>query len=312
MRRLAWIEITRAPDGESGGGDSNSGGSSGGTADAAGGGGGADNAAPAAFDWAGTLGARHADFADTLTAKGWKNPSDVLTAYRQLEQDSATRVAIPGDGATDEDRAAFWKALGRPDTAEGYGLARPENMPEAEWDNDRMGRFAEAAHALGMPAAHVKGVIDWLAQDTAQEIAAYEASLPKMREAHEAGLRDAMRKEFGAQAPAAEERARRVFQTYVGDDPEAQAAIDLLSAKAGNLAVLKIFAKIGEDVGEARLRGGGGAGAGTGEDAKAALTKLKADPEFQAAFSNSSHPQHKEMVAKHNELAGLAARARTA
>lgn len=308
MRRLAWIEIARAPEGDTGGADSNSAdrsggnGGSGGGGGADGGGGGADNAAPAAFDWAGSLGERHGEFADTLKAKGWEGPADVLAAYGQLEKDSAGRVAIPGEGASDEDRAAFWKALGRPDSPDGYGLARPENMPEAEWDDERMGRFAAAAHALGMPAAHVKGVIDWLAKDTAEQIAAFEAELPKRQQAHETALQDGLRKEFGPKAKEAEERARRVYQTYVKDD-ETAAAIDVLSAKTGEINVIKMLAAIGEDIGEARLRGGnGGTGAVAPEQARAELSKLKSDPEFRQAFTNSSHPRHREFVERHDAL----------
>jgi hypothetical protein len=308
MRRLAWIEIARAPEGDAGGADSNSAdhsggnGGSGGGGGAEGGGGGADNAAPAAFDWAGSLGERHGEFADTLKAKGWKGPADVLAAYGQLEKDSAGRVAIPGEGASDDDRAAFWKALGRPDSPDGYGLARPENMPEAEWDNERMGRFAAAAHALGMPAAHVKGVIDWLAKDTAEQIAAFEADLPKQQQAHETALQDGLRKEYGAKAPEVIERAKRAFQIYAGDEAAA-AAIDVLSAKAGDLNIIKMFAAIAEDIGEARLRGaGGGGGAVSPEQARAELNKLKSDPEFRQAFTNSSHPRHKEFVERHDAL----------
>lgn len=311
MRRPAWPIIHFAPDDNAQGGDQKADAASGGDGGGQGGGGG-DSATPPNFDWAGSLGDRHAEFAPVLNEKGWKSPADLLSAYASLEKDAKGRIAIPGDGATDEDRAAFYAALGRPATAKEYGLAKPEGMPDAEWDGERMGRFGDAAHALGLSAAQAKGIIDWLAKDTNEQIAAFEADLPARQAAHQAKVTEGLQKAFGAEAPAARERAKRAYATYVTDDA-AKAGIDALSEKVGELEVIKMFAAIGRDIGEHRLKGAGnGGGATTPDGARADLQRLKADPVFREAFTNASHPQHKEMVAKHNELAQLAARSRTA
>jgi len=301
-----WIEFARnAEGGGSGAGaaDANSGGNGGGQ-----GGGAGDSGTTTAFDWAGSLGERHSEFVETLTAKGWKSPADALAAYTQLEKDSAGRVAIPGDGASDEERAAFWKAIGRPDTVEGYGLTRPENMPEAEWDDERMGRFAAAAHALGMPAAHVKGVIDWLAKDTAEQIAAFEADLPNRQKAHQDNLTAALQKEFGAKADQQRDLAARAFRTYVTDE-QAEAGINALSATVGDINVIKMFAKIGADIGESSLKGGGGSsfGAMTPEAAKAELAIKEKDEKWIAAVFDRDNPQHAAALAEWQRLKLLAA-----
>lgn len=311
MRRPAFPIIYFSPADNPQGGDQTAAAASGGDGGGQGGGGG-DSAPPPDFDWSATLGDRHAEFAPVLTAKGWKSPVDLLSAYSVLEKDSAGRVAIPGEGATDEERAAFFNALGRPATAKEYGLVKPEGMPDAEWDGERMGRFGDAAHALGLSAAQAKGIIDWLAKDTNDQVAAFEAELPKRQEAHQAKVTEGLRQAFGAETPAALERAKRAYATYVTDDA-ARAAIDLLSEKAGEVEIIKMFAAIGRDIGESRLKGAGqGGGTVTPEAARTELQRLKADPTFREAFTNAGHPQHKEMVAKHNELAQQAARSRTA
>lgn len=300
------IEIARnAEGGDTGGGTAGtaSGGEGGGQ-----GGGGGDSATPPAFDWAGTLGTRHAEFAPTLTAKGWKDPADLLSAYSSLEKDSAGRLAIPGEGATDEERAAFYAALGRPATAKDYGLAKPEGMPDAEWDGERMGRFGDAAHALGLSAAQAKGIIDWLAKDTNDQITAFEADLPKRQEAHQAKLREGLQKTFGAEAPAALERAKRAYATYVTDEA-AKAAIDMLSEKAGEVEVIKMFAAIGRDIGESRMKGSGGGssfGALTPDAAKAQLATLNADPKWVEALYSADHAEHAKVVEERRRLFEMA------
>lgn len=301
-----WIEFVRNAEGGGAGGGT-AGTASGGDGGGQGGGGG-DSAPPPAFDWAGTLGERHAEFAPTLSAKGWKGPADLLSAYASLEKDSAGRVSIPGEGATDEERAAFYAALGRPATAQEYGLAKPEGMPDAEWDGERMNRFGDAAHMLGLSAAQAKGIIDWLAKDTNDQLAAFEAELPRRQEAHQAKVREGLQKVFGAEAPAALERAKRAYATYVTDDA-AKAAIDMLSEKAGEVEVIKMFAAIGRDIGESRMKGGGGGG-GLGnlppDAAKAQLATLNADPKWVEALYSADHADHAKVVAERQRLFEMA------
>ncbi len=301
-----WIEFARNAEG-GGAGDAMAAAASGGDGGGQGGGGG-DSAPPPDFDWAGTLGDRHAEFAPTLTAKGWKSPVDLLSAYSALEKDSAGRVAIPGEGATDEERAAFFTALGRPATAQDYGLAKPVDMPDAEWDGERMGRFGDAAHALGLSAAQAKGIIDWLAKDTNDQIAAFTADLPKRQEAHQAKVTEGLRQAFGGDTPAALERAKRAYATYVTGDA-AQAGIDALSEKVGDVEIIKMFAAIGRDIGESRMKGGGGGGgfgARTPDAAKAELATRNADPKWLEALYSADHPNHANVVAERQRLYEMA------
>lgn len=302
-----WIEFARAPDNDGGAGDGTGADASGGTGGTPAGGD-ADGAAPSpAFDWAATLGDKHAGFAPVLSAKGWKDPADALTAYTALETEAASRIAIPGTDATDEQRAAFFTALGRPATPADYGIAKPENVPDAEWDGERMGRFATAAHALGLSAAQAKGLIDWLGTDTVEQIAAFEADLPKRQAEHQAKLNAALTKEFGAATQGKLELARRAYATYV-TDAETQAGIDALSEKVGEAAIIKMFARIAEDQGEARLKGaGGGFGAATPEQARAELATKERDQDWMAAVFQGDHPQHATALAEWQRLKLLAA-----
>jgi len=68
----------------------------------------------------------------------------------------------PGEGATKADVKAFHKALGVPDSVDGYGIQRPDNMPEGlEYDEALEKGFLEAAHKAGMTTEHAQTALDF-------------------------------------------------------------------------------------------------------------------------------------------------------
>lgn len=137
----------RSPDGH---GDA---GTSAGSGDA-GGDGGTGGEAPPEAPWYGSLSADAPDEktpsdADWMKNKGFTDPGAMVKSYRSLEGRLGKGVEIPGEGATAEQIATFNKAIGVPETIEGYAL----NVPEG-WEADMalFGPLREAALAGGMPA----------------------------------------------------------------------------------------------------------------------------------------------------------------
>lgn len=53
------------------------------------------------------------------------------------------KVGVPQEGATDEERAAFFKELGVPDDADGYEFTKPENLPDELYNADDAKQWAE-------------------------------------------------------------------------------------------------------------------------------------------------------------------------
>lgn len=68
-------------------------------------------------------------------------------------------VRVPGEGAKPEEIAAFRKALGVPDTAEGYGALRPETIPEGVWDADAEKALQSVAHKHNLTPAALKDIV---------------------------------------------------------------------------------------------------------------------------------------------------------
>lgn len=99
------------------------------------------------------------------TLDRYKSLNDLWTAHKDLSAkfDGGKYVQIPGDDATDEESAAFRKALGIPDKADGYvdklQLANGRVLGDA--DRPVMAHFAEAMHKVGASQAVMNTAADW-------------------------------------------------------------------------------------------------------------------------------------------------------
>ncbi|SKA94922.1 hypothetical protein SAMN02745166_02243 [Prosthecobacter debontii] len=71
-----------------------------------------------------------------------------------------TGVKPPGAEAKPEEIAAWRKALGVPETAEGYGIAKPEALPEGvQWDEGTVKEFQTLAHDLHLTPHQVQSLM---------------------------------------------------------------------------------------------------------------------------------------------------------
>lgn len=71
-------------------------------------------------------------------------------------------VKLPGDKATDEEKAAWRKAVGLPEGPEGYGLALDKAEAEADPEAvDRFGRLLKVAFDNGAPKGAMAAIVEW-------------------------------------------------------------------------------------------------------------------------------------------------------
>jgi hypothetical protein len=91
------------------------------------------------------------EYRDAVAKKGWTGHDSFYKSYFELEKTLGTRVKIPGGDAPPEEKSAFYAKMGRPDTPDGYQIARPENLPEGmRYDETLEGTVRTAAHELGL------------------------------------------------------------------------------------------------------------------------------------------------------------------
>jgi len=206
--------------------------------------------------------------------KGWKSPVDLVGSYQNLEKLlGGEKVPVPKGP---EDKAAYdlmFKALGRPDSADGYGLDKREGI-----DPQLAKAAGDAFHGLGLSSQQAQGLLDWFdsqgktAQQAAEERFAQESQVEFQQVQREWGKEFDTKAEFGR-------RAARQF----GIDQDMAKGIE---RAIGTKRMMDLFSKIGESFNEAPMRGQGGAESQivTPTLAEQKISELKADPDFAKRY----------------------------
>jgi len=216
----------------------------------------------------------------------FQEPGQAWERFDKLLEAEGRSVTIPGENATDAERAAFYAKLGRPETPDKYNIKKPEGMPEdMPYSPELEKAFREFAHAKGMPDKMAAELHEWfygISKDghlkaqadvkAKQESAAKEAQAALDKAIN--GLKDEWK---GDDFKVNTELALRAFTQFSGTTPEAKAEAKKFveETKIGNLALgdhptfLKIFATIGKAISDDSMDGGRGAnppGGGSDEE----------------------------------------------
>lgn len=225
-----------------------------------------------------------------VSNKGWKEPSDMLMSYRNLEKfagGSKNLLELPPEGATPEQLDAFYSKLGRPGTPDEYGLEIPQGG-----DPELTNWFKGTAHKLGLTATQAKALYG--------EFNGMSGSLQEKLQARQAQESTqaigSLRQEWG-QAYDQMIGAGRRAATALGYDAGKLGAIE---EKLGTAEMLRLFATLGSKMGEdsfAGDRGEGGFGT-TPAAARQQIADMKLDKQFMDQYLSGN----KEAVNKMRRL----------
>jgi len=232
------------------------------------------------------------DQAAFIENKGWKSPVDAVTSYQNLEKfagGSKNLVALPGDDATDEDISSFYAKLGRPDAPENYSLQMPDGGDENlfEW-------FRGTAHANGLTDKQASEMFN-----AYQEMA--EGRMTEMqdnlRAQGEQAIKD-LKKEWGNAYDSQLNAGKKAVAALGYEEQELTA----MEEKLGTADMLKLFAKIGDRMGEDSFEDGNSTGDTFGgmtpAAAQAELSNLRLDKGFMDRYLGGD----KDAVAKYTRL----------
>lgn len=233
--------------------------------------------------------------------KGWKDPASAIESYRNLESkfgaDRAGRtVVLPGENASDDERAEFYNRLGRPETADKYEISVPEGMGD-----EYAGWAREQFHKLGLTAAQAKALTDANNEYVA-------AAKQKQAEAETAKAQqelEALKGEWGAAFESKIEAGKKAVKAFGLDET----VLEGLESRTGAAGLLKFMAEVGAKLGEDSYVDDGtpaGGGPMTPAQAQAALQALNSDKEFQEAWLSRTHPKHAEALARKSRLVEMA------
>ena len=249
------------------------------------------NAAPANVDWSAAF---EPDTKAMVATKGWRGPEDALKSYANLERlIGGDKIALPSSDAPPEAWDAVYAKLGRPERAEDYALVKPEGF--AGYSDELAAGFKQAAHSAGLSDRQAKALHDFYVSQAANR-AAEEA---ERADAASEELTGELRAKWGPQFDAKVALARRAARAFAPGE-----ALDALESSLEAPALLSLFARIGEAMGEDRLIGDGGALMALGpESARAEIAKIEGqmiDP--RSPLMDRSHPEHDTLVARRSAL----------
>lgn len=243
------------------------------------------------------------EWRDSINARGLKDTNTLAKSYHHLVRLHGKNphvVAIPDDSANDQQKAEFFKAIGVPDSIDGYEISVPEGI---EPDEAFLTGYKNIAHQLGLTPAQAKGVADYYhgAMGTASE-----ASSAEVRAQQENDLQE-LKQEWGS-AYESKVAQGRAAVSQLGIDDQMLAQLELSLGTKGVISFFQnIGAKIGEHgfVGSNTTQGSFGGELSPGE-ARAQIANL--DREFRASLLDPRHPQHSGNMAKWKELNRMAGR----
>lgn len=170
-------------------------------------------------------------------------------SYIELDGKLDGTIRVPGENATDAERASFYNSLGRPEQPDGYKFDEPKLPEGIEYDAKAVQDFREFAHKHGLTQGQASAVHDLYHQMFSAGITEYEGVVAKQREEAETELK----KEWGDKFDGNIELAKRALKQFGGD--EVVAFMDQ-SGLGNNPLIVKLFNRIGAAMSEDKLQSG--------------------------------------------------------
>jgi hypothetical protein len=217
-----------------------------------------------------------------VSAKGWQSPTDLLTSYRNLEKfagGSKNLLELPGVDADESAWDQVYNRLGRPDSPDKYGIEPPEGgSPElTEW-------FKGTAHKLGLTAKQAQALYqEWNGMSGTMQ----EKMQAQMAQESERAL-GSLKQEWGQQFDSMVDSGKRAVRALGLDEGK----LSDMESKLGTAEMLKLFATLGQKMGEDSFEGGERSGSGafglTPAAAKQQISDLRSDQRFMQEYINGN------------------------
>lgn len=239
-----------------------------------------------------------------IAPKGYGGAEDLAKGYLELEgKIGAARTVVPTAESSAETWEEFWKAAGRPEAADKYTLADPQNgMPR---DEGFEGWLRETLFAAGNNQQQAEVFHNAWSKFQLDRAAELKATTDK----DIAGLKSEWP---GDKWDVNVDAGRHAIALGAGQDAQAvmQLRLDDGSFLMDHPQVVRMMSALGHKLGEAGVEPAGATGVGgitTPAAARAEIARLKADPDFGKSFMTKGHPEHDASVQKMTRLNALAA-----
>lgn len=206
-----------------------------------------------------------------LKNKGYADKPALVKAMRSLESklSSGNRIEVPGEDASDEEKAAYRAGIGVPDSVDGYKVEIPDGWEE---DLALLTPLREAALNAGTPAS----AFDALAKTYTAQILDAHNQLVAVHDKE----KDAVLTDWGAQKDQNLALYQRGMEAF-GFDMDKVGKMQVAMGEGGTKFMMDLGLKLGRLSGEDGFIAGARKNFGiTAADARNELTRLEGDKEF--------------------------------
>jgi len=187
----------------------------------------------------------------------FKTIGEMGKTFLELEGKSKNALFVPGEKATDEERAEFYAKLGRPESADKYSYTRPADLPdEIPYNAEVEAAYKQLFFKVGLSDAQAKEITETHLNLAKQGL---EIQQKAEKEATEKAVNTLKDEWKGDAYKENSELAVRAFRE-LGGGAEAKAFIE--NTKVDGIALgnhpmfLKIFANIGKKISDDSINSG--------------------------------------------------------
>lgn len=228
--------------------------------------------------------------------QAYPNPEAVATKAYNLEKfvgaEKAGRgVVMPKADAPPEEWQSFYKKVGGvPEKPDGYELPKgiDSNMATTLSTDPMVAAFREHAHKSGMPPMFFQSAMEWYVNTAMSK---EQGMVEEFSAKAEQDILDLKNEWRGVDFDKKTELGRRAAQQFIphANESEFEDKITRIEGALGTKETLKLFASIGEALGEHGFEGGegnGNIGGMSPEVARIRISQLKSDSAFAAKLAS--------------------------
>jgi len=241
-------------------------------------------------------------------AKQYANPVVGADAYYAANKMiNANAVEVPTADAKPEVWAEFDKRVGRPDAADKYDIKIGQDV---KVDPALLEFGKKMAFELGLPPHRAQLMVDTWNKFAVEANVKYDTETRTANETEANGIRAKWGDKFDELSAAGRRVVTSVFDVANKDPAVATAEKGMLNKVEGAIgaaAMLELFARIGVKSTEGAFKGGAQSPNDnpdnmTPEQANSEITRLRADPVFEKAYTDANDPGHKAALEKMERL----------
>ena len=208
-----------------------------------------------------------------------------VNAVKMIGGNPDNMVAIPDEGEKWDD---FYNKIGRPEKANDYQFGD---------ENGELDGFREFAHDTGLTQDQADNILKLYGDIQEEQEESQQNSLDELR----TNTTMELQKEWGKNFDGKMDYAKRAFAQFAS--PELSQLMDE-SGMGNHPEMLRVFAKVGELMGEDSLVVGTGLGSSqlSPEQAQQEIQALYSDKEFSKSYRDNKDPAHKTAMSKMERL----------